>query len=374
MINKNKTILCLFFLAGCSSRTAVDFNDPKHPLFLNGPSYYSDDINEKDRIQLDLLVASFTAQIDQHWGKDQRKVSSQNRLVKYFDDYLTRADLDFENGMILIETLHDDPAPHLHKAAQQVLLSSENPRDVNLFSDQDLAMVEKPFLYEQVLDHEGQPIQWEWRANRYITYLLNHQLKVRLTDDKKVFFFEIPMLTEKEYSAKTQYARIIKYAAQKYGVSEQLIYAIIKTESSFNPQAVSVSNAYGLMQIMPDTAGRDVFQKIKGIDGQPSKDFLFNPVNNIDIGAGYIYLLKNNYLKDVEHPKTLEYTLISAYNSGAGGVLDAIDPNSRQNAMARLNQLSPDEVYWILTNHHPKEEARNYLKKVIRYKKDFVQN
>ena len=53
---------------------------------------------------------------------------------------------------------------------------------------------------------------------------------------------------KKEYS---EY--VIKYASQ-YGVEENLIYALIKAESNFEPNAVSHQNAKGLMQLMQSTA------------------------------------------------------------------------------------------------------------------------
>lgn len=60
-----------------------------------------------------------------------------------------------------------------------------------------------------------------------------------------------------------KYANIVRKASRKYDIPEDLIYAIIKTESSFNPYAVSWANAYGLMQVVPKTAGRDVFKLVK---------------------------------------------------------------------------------------------------------------
>ncbi|WP_422450998.1 MULTISPECIES: murein transglycosylase domain-containing protein [unclassified Endozoicomonas] len=146
-----------------------------------------------------------------------------------------------------------------------------------------------------------------------------------------------------------------------------------RTESSFNPYAVSSSNAYGLMQIIPKTAGRDVFDKVKKLPGQPSKNWLFQPNNNIDTGTAYLSLLENHYLKQIRDPLSRKYTIISAYNGGAGNVFATFDRNSRDRAIQKINGLKPNQVYWALTQKHPRGESRRYLEKVSTAQKDFYQ-
>jgi soluble lytic murein transglycosylase-like protein len=63
----------------------------------------------------------------------------------------------------------------------------------------------------------------------------------------------------------------IRDAAERYGLSEQLVAAVIRVESGFNPRAVSPKGAQGLMQLMPATASqlgvRDAFDIVENIDG-----------------------------------------------------------------------------------------------------------
>jgi membrane-bound lytic murein transglycosylase C len=161
-----------------------------------------------------------------------------------------------------------------------------------------------------------------------------------------------------------------KYA-KKFGVSENLVYAIIQTESNFNQFAISHAGAIGLMQIVPTSAGRDSYLHVKGKKWTPSKSYLFDAKNNIELGAAYIYIIDKKYLKGINNTISREYCVISAYNTGSGNVLKTFSSN-RSRAKEIINSKNPSEVYSKLRSSLPYEETRRYLKKVVNYKKDFV--
>jgi membrane-bound lytic murein transglycosylase C len=102
------------------------------------------------------------------------------------------------------------------------------------------------------------------------------------------------MVEQHQHLREEKYSQHVLASAKRYQISPQLIYGIIATESSFNPFAVSSANAYGLMQVVPSTAGADVYQRIKNKNGAPSKQQLFDPAFNIDIGSAYLHILNNN--------------------------------------------------------------------------------
>ncbi|MCG9651247.1 membrane-bound lytic murein transglycosylase MltC [Vibrio brasiliensis] len=327
---------------------------------------------EKDTDALDALINSFSGNIEKRWGRSEIKFAGKSNYVKYIDNYLSRSEVNFDKGLITIETVSPtDPKAHLKNAIITTLLTPDDPASVDLFSSKEITLEGQPFLYRQVVDQDNKPIQWSWRANRFADYLIANKLKVKDVDFKKAYYVEIPMVEEQFEIRSYKYADIVQRASRKYDIPEDLIYAIIKTESSFNPYAVSWANAYGLMQVVPKTAGKDVFKLVKNRSGQPTPEYLFNPENNIDTGTAYFYILKNRYLKDVSHPTSLEYSMISAYNGGTGGVLNTFNRNDRKRAMRDLNSLQPNQVYWALTKKHPNAEARRYLEKVTKFKKDF---
>jgi hypothetical protein len=99
----------------------------------------------------------------------------------------------------------------------------------------------------------------------------------------------------------TAYADTIRAASIEYGVDEAFLRAIIHAESAFNPRALSLKGAQGLMQLMPGTAS-----DMGVLDA-------FNSDQNIRGGARYLGLL----LHDFEGSERLA---AAAYNAGPGAV------------------------------------------------------
>lgn len=151
-------------------------------------------------------------------------------------------------------------------------------------------------------------------------------------------------------------------AASHYGVDEKLISAIISVESGGNPGVVSRSNAVGLMQIKASTAGREVYRS-QGRRGQPTNSELRDPAKNIDIGTAYIRLLQGSSLAGIRDPLTLRYATIVSYANGAGALLRTF-ARDRDQAIAMINSMSPEEFYRHVQTRHPAAQAPRYLWKV----------
>lgn len=138
---------------------------------------------EKDTAALDALIDSFSGNIEKRWGKSEVKFAGKSNYVKYIDNYMSRSEVNFDKGLITIETVSPtDPKGHLKNAIITTLLTPDDPAQVDLFSSKDIRLEGQPFLYRQVVDQDRQPIQWSWRANRFADYLIANKIKVKDVD------------------------------------------------------------------------------------------------------------------------------------------------------------------------------------------------
>lgn len=134
---------------------------------------------------------------------------------------------------------------------------------------------------------------------------------------------EVPSYQKvRKVAVQTRFNQYIQSAAKRYRLDPELIKAVIKVESDFDPQAVSKKGAMGLMQLMPDTAREmDV--------GAP-----YEPEANILGGSRYLRKLINLFNGDLR-------LVLAAYNAGPSRVL-------ANNRVPRIT------------------ETENYVKRVLR--------
>lgn len=304
------------------------------------------------------------------WGDE--KVASQREYIKYTDEYQSRAIVNFETGVIRVETVDQkDSKAKLEQAIITTLLTPDDPSKVELLTDKEVAPNGEPFLLNLVLDHQGQPIRYAWRAQQYAKYLMRTAYKQDTYNKKARHFVTFNMVKDHQTDSQNKYAAYVTENSRRYKVKSSLVYAIMEAESSFNPYAISHIPAYGLMQIVPSSAGRDAHQLVYNKPGTPTKDYLFVPKNNIRMGTGYLSILNDRYLAKVQHPQSREYCVIAGYNTGSGNVLKAFDKD-RAKAFDRINQLSPNQVYQQLVKNLPYEETQRYLQKVTKYQRKYA--
>lgn len=126
---------------------------------------------------------------------------------------------------------------------------------------------------------------------------------------------------------KTEVDDFVKKAAKANNIDENLLKAVIKAESGFNPQAKSPVGAVGLMQLMPATA------KSLGVENP------LDPEQNIMGGAKYLSGLIKRFDGKLDNA-------LAAYNAGPG-------------AVSKYGGIPPYK------------ETQNYVKKVLNYHREF---
>ncbi|HEY2663919.1 MAG TPA: transglycosylase SLT domain-containing protein [Candidatus Binataceae bacterium] len=136
------------------------------------------------------------------------------------------------------------------------------------------------------------------------------------------------------------YWNLIEPASQRTGLDPTLLLALARQESLFNPRARSVSNAQGLMQLLPSTA-----ERIARHDGIAADELnLFDPALNVQLGTSYLRDLMQMFGGN-------RFRAVAAYNAG-------------EHAVQKWNeksQLENDE--WV--EQIDFRETRDYVKKVI---------
>ncbi len=138
-----------------------------------------------------------------------------------------------------------------------------------------------------------------------------------------------------------QYMELVEENAEELEIDKALLYAVIKTESGFDKNAVSSVGAMGLTQITPDT-----FQWLQTKTGESYEDdALFEPEVSIYYGAYFLNMLLEEF-DNVE-------TALAAYHAGRGKVNEWLEDPS----------VSPDGV--VLENI-PYEDTAGYVRMVMK--------
>ncbi|WP_294833249.1 membrane-bound lytic murein transglycosylase MltC [uncultured Gilliamella sp.] len=320
-----------------------------------------EDYYVKDTNAFNILISQYANNIEQIWGSKEVLIAGPKDYVQYEDNLRTRVHINFVSGVITIETLSDTPEINLKEAIVSTLLMPEPVEIIRRDKvSQDLS--EEPFLYNQVLDQDRQPIRWSGRANSFADYLISNNMKTRNSGSHRITYVEIKLVPNHINQRARKFLPLVTQASNRYLIDERLILAIMEVESAFNPFAVSRTDALGLMQVQQHTAGRDIF-KLRGKSGEPSRQYLLDPRNNVDMGTAYLSLLKTKYLAGINNPISLRYAMITSYNGGAGSVLRTFS-SDRNEAINIINSMTPQQVYRKLVTSHVSQESRNYLIKV----------
>jgi membrane-bound lytic murein transglycosylase C len=316
---------------------------------------------------------------------DQPELSDKKRLIHYSDSKQTRTTIDFANKKLTIEAIAKNKNDAKKKLAH-ALIKAISIDTKELYKEdallQKLSKIKKPpkVISEKI---NAKPILTPLlfkkppNSNKLIDYtkktINNAKIQERDNSKKKhIYTLNIKLPQDSNIKQSKFYLKEVKRAAQKELLSLSLIFAIIESESNFNPYARSYVPAYGLMQIVPKTAGIDAYYYLYKKKRLLSAEYLYNSRNNITIGSAYLHILFYNYLKDIKNPKSRLYCSIAAYNTGAGNVARTfVGSRNIKKAAVKINKMNPQDVYNHLLKNLQYQETKEYLKKVTQKQKRY---
>lgn len=351
----------------------------KKLTYMRNPVQLANDLKGVQR-DFGRLMDILQGNAGRKWGKKEARLPDRTHYVKYTQGYLSRAIVDFDHGEITVETLDEkNPGNSLRDAIVTTLLTPDDPRAVDLFSDSSIKLTGErdPYLLGLVLDDNGRAIATPQQAERFAGSLIKDAQSRSVKTDagsKQANFVKFAMVSNFSNKQAEKYRPLVEKYARTYDISPSLVFAIMRTESNFNPFAVSSAPAYGLMQLVPSSGGRDAYKRAKGANEMPSKQYLFNAENNIELGVAYLNVLAFDELDEVADPVSREYCIISAYNTGPGNVLRTFGGSSknRDGALDEINRMAAPAVYDRLRAKLPYAETRQYLQKVVGFRKQFI--
>jgi membrane-bound lytic murein transglycosylase C len=321
---------------------------------------YIDD-QEKD-------YAAYQAAVTAKWGEF---IGSTKKVwVDYGAEKESRSQVDFQSGKISLEVLipKDEKNPR-QAAAEKIkrqlkrMMSDRWPTDQNPLANQVSVDGKKTLSPENVDEFVRQ------RLTQKLT-ISSKLIPQKAEPPKKVVSVEVQMVPEHLKIRADRYKpSVLKYSKQR-NVDPSIVFGVIHTESYFNPMARSHIPAYGLMQLVPVSGGRDAYKHVFKEDKKPSAKFLYNPENNINLGVGYLDLTKNVYFAGVENPAIAYLLTVAAYNTGAGNVARALTGKTQlKTAVKKANSMTTEDIHAALRKNLPYKETQDYVQRVFRRSK-----
>jgi membrane-bound lytic murein transglycosylase C len=328
--------------------------------FKEGQENVYNAFKEQERIEFE----AFKSKIEERWR--EYKSSTQKKFVRYNNRLDARSEVDFEMGTIEVEIQIESPESEIPAEKVQGRIIEEL-KELTRETDSNEIPILKDQLPTEILNVQGDEIDLT-KTNKLIATQKPKKRKVIAKDGKGhvEYSIKIPLVKNHLEQRAEKYKGIIKKHSRIFKLDPSLVMAIAHVESHFNPKARSYVPAYGIMQIVPESGGRDAYTKLFNRDWIPNDEYLYSPEKNIELGCQYLSLLKNNYFNKVNDDLSAEYCIISGYNTGPGNVAVAFTGKKKiKEAKGKINKLSSDQVKQILLQKLPHAETKKYLREVL---------
>lgn len=391
-MTKSKLII-LIILA--TSLIASNIEDIKRSMMLNYieqiqntqiTKLENEKLIEQNSIYYKNIVQSsrkyYQGYIGKSWGEDNVKLSDKKAFTQYSKDMKSRENIDFEKGEVTLEVVTDIDKRIEPKVFENKLQDLKDEKIDEAIKKDPVSKLASEYLNKKQIIN---PIKTKAQVNKFLKDLIekskikSNEIKekiIKLKDGKKKKIVSVTIKMVPEYLAKRakRYKDDVLKESKKFDVLPSHILSTIQTESYFNPFAISYVPAYGLMQIVPSSAGKDVYQALTGKKRLLPPSYLYNAKNNIELGTKYIQIIQEQYLNGVKNKESLFYCTATAYNAGIGTLVKSFTGSykKRKEAIRIINSMSPEAVYTHLrTSKKLNKEARDYVKKIKSYSQNY---
>lgn len=325
----------------------------------------------------------FQREVKAMWG--DFVASTKKDWVEYSEDKTGRSRVDFEAGEVLVEVvipkveLDRDPDSldkKLTEEIERLIVDKGKNRDYDLppkpAKEKKIPpspLLTSPVLAGQLKDKKGNPVT-EKNKKEFAKEIVKTKPVIKKdvkTDKGDMVRVQVKFLLVPDHIRirAERYLNNVRQQAERFSISVPLAFAVIHTESYFNPKATSYVPAYGLMQLVPKSGGWDAYKYVYGYGKELSSDYLYDSDNNIELGCAYLGLLKNRYFRKIQNADNALYCSIASYNTGAGNLSRALCGKKQIScAVDKVNTMKPDELYVYLRKNLHHQETRDYLKRV----------
>ncbi len=320
------------------------------------------------------------------WGESDAKLPDRKRIVEYGDNMTERRTIDFEKGVVRVDIAFplamrgnsDQIKQRMTDLVKRVVTEPADSRSIIDIAKapSDTRRRGAPVLAGLVENDHGQAVTIH-NAMAFAQHVIRHVTKRSQVggDGKKrmIVSAEFPLLPNYIQTLAQKYENIITYYSTRQSLNARLVFALIETESFFNPVARSNAPAFGLMQLVPSSGARDAYMAIYGRAKIVTDSYLYNPKHNVNLGTAYLRLIDSKYLSHIRNKKSRLWCTIAAYNTGVTNVLGTFAGQRshyysnvawREMAFRRVNAMSSAEVFRQLRLHLPYNETRQYIVKI----------
>lgn len=318
--------------------------------------------------------------VAKEWGEENIKLSNKKTFTQYSDDMKSREHIDFEKGRVIIEQIVDLNETVELKVFEDKLAKLQDESSAEAIkkdpvSNLTIAYMKKKDIAQKTKTKPNNEKFLKGQIENTEIKLQEKIVTLPTGVKKKILFAEIKMVPNHLEKRAKRYKSKVLEEAQALHVKPSYVFGTIQTESYFNPLAISHVPAYGLMQIVPASAGIDAYFALYGKKRLLPPAYLYDSKNNIEIGTKYIQIIRDRYLKGVEDKDSLTYCTATSYNAGIGSLFRSFtgSKRKRKEAIAKINSMSSDEVYEHLRSSEKlTKEARDYVAKIKKHSSNYA--